>query len=909
MKKLILLTTSFTIVLLGFAAPPTITSFVPGSAAPGMNVVITGTNFTTATTVAFNGVPAGFTVNSATQITAIVPVASSGSIQVTNPDGSGLRAGFIYVPTSGIITDFGGYWSATGANPNAILPNNSHNLIAFTHNGVTYSTGANNSILVNHSITYTPGNFKALPVAAISGTSTGGSVYLAMAALVDGSATSAYVPGVAANTIKAALIDGANGLNMGTGITNLPSSATMTFQIYNINSSKINDAEPDIILTQIASPSAGNDVFAFVDASGNIVGNSFTQNMEQLPKFGSYTLDLFTLQNGTPYNTAKPNGVASGGTNTVREIRLVAVKLSDFGITSGNYSSVKGLRITPSGNSDYAFIGYNVNAINLPPNADISIETSTSSICSGGTARLDAIGTATAGGTLSYSWQESTDGGTNWYNVSNGGNYSGAATSRLVIVNAVVGNRYKAVVNETGNASAGTSDPVIITAASGTPPSAASVSGGGTFCRNAIVTLNAGVTGGSNLTYQWQSNAGGSFADISGATAATYYPSANTTGSIGYQVRVANGSGCPGSVTSNSVNVIVNGISSVTSAARCQPGTVTLNATATTSPIEWYSVETGGTSLGSGSSFTTPSVSTTTTYYASVSGCDATGQRVPVVATVYPASSGGSVSGGGDVTSGTNTTILTLISNTGNVVRWQSSTDTFKVVINDIANTGLQYTALNLTQNTQYRTVVQSGACATSTSDIAYMRVASTLPIRSNSLTLLKNSGNIIVQWQTYEQAAYSVYKIERSTDGIHFAVIGSVSAAFNTNDTYKWTDIAPKGNLIYYRVKEISIDGDYYYSNIASVRLQEGTGELKVYPNPVEDNVIRLQFSGMQSGRYSMSLFNGAAQKLFEWEVYHDGSISTQSLQLNSKLPPGVYRLKLYGPSGFRKIVSLVIK
>lgn len=910
MKKLTLLFASLALTFFCAAAPPTISSFSPLSAAPGMNVIITGTNFTTATVVTFNGVSAGFTVNSATQITAVVPVASSGSIQVTNPDGSGSRPGFTYVPTSGIITDFGGFWNATGAVPNPVLPDNSHNLLSFTHNGITYSTGTNNGILISNNITYTPGNFKALPVAAISGTSsTGGSVYLAMAKNVDGSSNLAYVPGVASYTIKSAMVDGVNGLNLGTGITNLPSSAIMTFQIYNIDTNKINDNEPDILLTQIAQPVAGNDVFAFVNALGNVVGNSFTQDMTLLPRLGTYTLDLFTLQPGKSYNTAKPNGVASMGTNTTREIRFVAVRLSDFGINSTNYESIRGLRITPSSTSDYAFIAYNANSINLPPNIDVSAETSTTSVCAGGTASIDAIGTPTSGGTLSYAWEESTDGGTSWHAVINGGNYSGAATSHLVIANAVVGNRYRAIVHETGNGNPGTSDPVIITTATGTPPSTVSISGGNTYCTNAVVTLSSSVSGGSNLKYQWQSNAGGTYQDITGATSATYYPETNATGTIGYQLRVANGSGCPGSITSSAATVVVNGISSITSAERCQTGTLVLGATATSSPISWFTTESGGTAVGTGTSFTTPSISTTTTYYASVSGCDGSSQRIPVIATVHPASAGGTIYGEAEVVSGNNSTTLTLGNNVGNVVKWESSTDTFKVVLNDIANTSTQYTAVNLTQNTQYRAVVKSGACATTNSAVSYMRIASTLPIRSNSLKLSEYGHSVVVQWETYDQSASAIYEIERSFDGIHFTTIGSVLASTNINSAYKWTDANPVASLLYYRIKEVLKDGGYHYSNIVSIRIIESGKGLKVYPNPVENNWVRLGFSGVQSGKYTASIYNAQGQKVFQREIQHTGNASTQLLYFDRKLLIGVYQLKVEGPAGFRKFVSLVIR
>src|SRR5207237_1248076 len=48
--------------------PPTITGFTPASGPAGTSVTISGTNFTGTTGVAFDGVSASFTVNSATSI-------------------------------------------------------------------------------------------------------------------------------------------------------------------------------------------------------------------------------------------------------------------------------------------------------------------------------------------------------------------------------------------------------------------------------------------------------------------------------------------------------------------------------------------------------------------------------------------------------------------------------------------------------------------------------------------------------------------------------------------------------------------------------------------------------------------------------------------------------------------------
>ena len=80
---------------------PVISSFSPASGAVGASVTITGSNFSGVTTVSFNGSPStSYTVDSVTQMTAIVPeAATSGKISVVNAFGTGTSAtDFLVVP-------------------------------------------------------------------------------------------------------------------------------------------------------------------------------------------------------------------------------------------------------------------------------------------------------------------------------------------------------------------------------------------------------------------------------------------------------------------------------------------------------------------------------------------------------------------------------------------------------------------------------------------------------------------------------------------------------------------------------------------------------------------------------------------------------------------------------------------
>jgi len=97
--------------------------------------------------------------------------------------------------------------------------------------------------------------------------------------------------------------------------------------------------------------------------------------------------------------------------------------------------------------------------------------------------------------------------------------------------------------------------------------------------------------------------------------------------------------GMPGDPVLNiaaSTIITINAITSVSdSAASCGTGTAVLQATADSGTVYWYDVATGGSVLATGDSFTTPTISVPTTYYASAYDATCTtAQRTPVTANI-----------------------------------------------------------------------------------------------------------------------------------------------------------------------------------------------------------------------------------------------------------------------------------
>ena len=288
-----------------------------------------------------------------------------------------------------IITNYNSYFKSSTTSVNPVKPDNSHDLLAFTFNGTRYSTGVNDALLNSHTDIFVPEIFKSLPIAGISGTITS-NTKLALGQMYDGVDNGASNP-APTNSLLLYLTDGVNGLNLGTGIANLP-KGDLKFSIPTLNPLVIGDGIPDILITQIADPSAGVDQYEFTDASNHTVGTLKSISFAGVDVVANWTADFYEA------NT-NPATLTSGFTKSDRPLRLWAADISDFGITAANYASVKNFIIHLNGNSDLAFVAYNTQAVSILP---VSITTFTSTLL---------------GNDVQLSWQTATENNSSYFEI------------------------------------------------------------------------------------------------------------------------------------------------------------------------------------------------------------------------------------------------------------------------------------------------------------------------------------------------------------------------------------------------------------------------------------------------------------------------------------------------------------
>ncbi len=335
-----------------------------------------------------------------------------------------------------------------------------------------------------------------------------------------------------------------------------------------------------------------------------------------------------------------------------------------------------------------------------------------------------------------------------------------------------------------------------------TPAPTATIGGATSVCQSAAspnVTFT-GLIGTAPFTFTYNINGGASLtvSTVSSNTVTVAAPT-TATGSFTYNLVSVADANCS-QLQTGSVIVKVNPTPTATisgTAQVCINGTspvITFTGANGTAPYVFTYTINGGasqqvTSAGSTAvaAISAPTTSAGTFTYTltnvkdgSISACTQA-QAGSAVITINPLSVGGTVSASATVCAGSNGASLTLAGNTGNVVRWESSIDG-GASWSTITNTTNLLTYSNLIQTTQYRAIIQSGACSIATSTVVIITVnavsvggtvnaSATACSGTNgaTLSLTGNTGNV-VRWEYSINGGSSWATIANTTSSLTYA-------------------------------------------------------------------------------------------------------------------------------------------
>ena len=112
------------------------------------------------------------------------------------------------------------------------------------------------------------------------------------------------------------------------------------------------------------------------------------------------------------------------------------------------------------------------------------------------------------------------------------------------------------------------------------------------------------------------------------------------------------------------------------------------------------------------------------------------------------------------------------------------------------------------------------------------------LPVTMVSFTAsLYQDNKVKLDWSTSMEINCSKYKIERSYDGNIFSEVATVSGSGTTSLFHSYSAMddvsSATGSIVYYRIKQLDIDGKGSYSKVLPVKLKNTNRQITISPNP----------------------------------------------------------------------------
>lgn len=191
--------------------------------------------------------------------------------------------------------------------------------------------------------------------------------------------------------------------------------------------------------------------------------------------------------------------------------------------------------------------------------------------------------------------------------------------------------------------------------------------------------------------------------------------------------------------------------------------------------------------------------------------------------------------------------------------------------------------------------------------NLSFAKVSS-LPVSFTAFGAQVQNKQVVLNWQTASASNSGVILVEKTKDGSQWqAVTGILPITITAQTKYTATDKFPGEGISYYRLKEITANGEVYYSRIVRINLADEAGiKFRTYPNPFRDQ-FNIELNWLRKEMITIRLVNATGQLL---------QVQTRSVQKGfqvlpvtdlSSLKKGTYFLTITGTVSQQTFSSII--
>lgn len=217
-------------------------------------------------------------------------------------------------------------------------------------------------------------------------------------------------------------------------------------------------------------------------------------------------------------------------------------------------------------------------------------------------------------------------------------------------------------------------------------------------------------------------------------------------------------------------------------------------------------------------------------------------------------------------------------------------------------------TPVNLEGNTSFDVNITSDKASSAPDRFRVVfKKTEVLPVKFVSVTAAFNDSEVQIKWQVVNEHSVKLYELQKSIDGINFTTVGTLQPNHNGVGSYQDLDRQPNPGDAYYQIRIDEQNGSVSYSSIVKLFIPYGKPSIGIYPNPITDGIIHLQFRNQRQGRYGIRLLNPLGQSIITKQIESVGGNWTENVKWNFSLPHGVYQLEILKPDGNIQVIKVV--
>ncbi len=232
-------------------------------------------------------------------------------------------------------------------------------------------------------------------------------------------------------------------------------------------------------------------------------------------------------------------------------------------------------------------------------------------------------------------------------------------------------------------------------------------------------------------------------------------------------------------------------------------------------------------------------------------------------------------------------------------------------------NTGTGWTVVKAPAGTG--TFSLSGACfvastaaqtrrdnLTGFSDFTTVQSQTPLPIELLYFAAAEDGEDVNCTWSTASEINNDHFIIERSDDFENFTPVGKVNGYGSGVSTqvlsYRYVDEKICSGILYYRLKQVDVDGNFTYSNTVAVKCGKSKSNFSISPNPVNEKLLvhsqwRSGFQVTGKAVLYVTVYTMIGEKVMEDEL----SLNEQQTQISEldvrALQSGQYLIEVVSP------------